>query len=67
VDGGEAIYPNNYGAANAWTPNLLTAAYNYQYAQKDPGGYTHNAKYVIQLLYDSIEALGGDVSAYTRP
>lgn len=50
-----------------WTPALLRAAYNYQYYQKDPGAFAHNAKYVLQLLYDSIEALGGDVSAFTRP
>ena len=63
-DPGEAIYPNAY---NTWTPDLLRAAYNYQYAQKDPGAFAHNAKYVMQVLYDSIEAMGGDVSAMTRP
>jgi hypothetical protein len=51
----------------AWTPNLLRAAYNYQYYQKDPGAFTHNPKYVLQLLYDSIQAVGGDVSGFTRP
>jgi hypothetical protein len=50
-----------------WTPALLRAAYNYQYAQKDPGAYSHNAKYVLQVLYDSIEHIGGDVSGMTRP
>jgi len=50
-----------------FTPRLLRAAYNYQYAQKDPGDYAHNGKYVIQFLIDSIEDLGGDVSKYTRP
>ena len=52
---------------NAWTPRLLRAAYNYQYSQKDPGAFTHNPKYVIQFLIDSIADLGGDVTAYTRP
>ncbi len=60
----EANYGNRYGT---WTPNLLEAAYNYQYALKDPGGFTHNGKYVLQLLYDSIVAVGGDVSGLTRP
>lgn len=64
VDGGEAIYPNQY---NAWTPRLLRAAYNYQYTEKDPGAYSHNSTYVMQFLYDSIEDLGGDVSGMTRP
>lgn len=50
-----------------WTPTLLQAAYNYQFAKKDPGGFTHNGAYVLQLLYDSLEAIGGDVSAMTRP
>jgi hypothetical protein len=52
---------------STWTPLLLEAAYNYQYAQKDPGAFAHNGKYVIQVLYDAIQSLGGDVSAMTRP
>jgi hypothetical protein len=49
-----------------WTPTLLRAAYNYQYSQKDPGDFAHNPDYILQVLYDSIEAVGGDVSGYTR-
>jgi hypothetical protein len=52
---------------NAWTPRLMKAAFNYQYSQKDPGAFTHNGKYVLQFLYDSLKDLGGDVTAYTRP
>jgi hypothetical protein len=55
VDEGEGRY-------SAWTPRLLQAAYNYQYAAKDPGAFAHNAKYVIQTLYDSIEDLGTQVT-----
>ncbi len=51
----------------AWTPNLVRAAYNYQYAQKDPGAFAHNPSYVIQALYDSIEAIGGDMTGLVRP
>ena len=40
-----------------WTPRLLKAAYNYQTSVKDPGAFAHNAKYIIQLLYDSIDDL----------
>ena len=36
-----------------WTPRLLRAAYNYQVANKDPGQFAHNGKYIIQLMYDS--------------
>lgn len=38
----------------AWTPRLLRAAYNYQYWNKDPGAHAHNAKYLIEVLYDGI-------------
>lgn len=52
--------PNEANSANkytAWTPRLLKAAYNYQVSIMDPGAFAHNAKYVIQLLFDSIEGL----------
>lgn len=52
---------------NAWTPRFLRAAYNFQYAQKDPGAYVHNPTYVMQALYDSIEDLGGDLTGMVRP
>lgn len=64
VDPEEANNDNRYVT---WTPNLLRAAYNYQYVQKDPGAFAHNPHYILQVLYDSIEAVGGDVSNYTRP
>ena len=52
---------------NAWTVKLVKAAYNYQFSIKEPGGFAHNPKYVMQVLYDSIKDLGGDVSKFTRP
>jgi hypothetical protein len=39
--------------------NMLTAAYNYAVATKDPAGYIHNGGYLEQLLYDSILVMGG--------
>jgi hypothetical protein len=60
----EANYGNRYVT---WTPDLLRAAYNYQYSQKDPGAYAHNAQYVMQVLYDSLADMGGDVTGMTRP
>jgi hypothetical protein len=59
--------PDETDTFNSWTPRLLKGAYNYQYATKDPGAFAHNAKYIMQVLYDSAEDLGGDVSAFTRP
>jgi predicted CXXCH cytochrome family protein len=38
----------------SWTARLLRATYNYQMASKDPGAFAHNAKYIIELLFDSI-------------
>jgi len=65
VDEGEGSYA-------AWTPRLLKAAYNYQYVQKDPGMYAHNAKYAAQILYDTLEDLGKggikvDLTGMARP
>jgi hypothetical protein len=50
-----------------WTPNLLRAAYNHTWVAKDPGAFAHNPLYIMQVLYDSISNIGGDVSALTRP
>jgi hypothetical protein len=50
----EANYGNRY---KSWTARLLKAAYNYQVSKKDPGGFAHGGKYIIQLLYDSVEDL----------
>ena len=64
ADADESKADNAY---KAWTPRLLKAAYNYQYVSKDPGAFAHNAKYILQVLYDSLEDLGADVAKLTRP
>jgi hypothetical protein len=51
----------------SWSPRLLKAAYNYHLVGQDPGGYTHNSRYLIQLMIDGIEDLGGDVNQLARP
>ena len=55
---------NNNGTADSdeesyssFTPRLLRAAYNFQVAMKDPNSFAHGGKYMIQLLYDSIQDL----------
>jgi hypothetical protein len=48
------VDPGETTQYNAWTARLLRAAYDYQYAQKDPGAFAHNAKYLIEILYDAI-------------
>ena len=60
IDEGEAAY-------NTWTPRLLRAAYNYQWVAKDPGAFAHNGMYILQVLYDSLNDIGGDVTGMTRP
>jgi len=53
------IYPNRYRDADF---PMLTAMYNYHLTRLDPGGYIHNGIYAIELLYDSIVAMGGTPS-----
>lgn len=66
ADPDEVNGDNRYAS---WTPTLLRAAYNYQYMQKDPGVYAHNPDYALQVLYDSLMAIGGPdaVATFTRP
>lgn len=65
-----AAYPYWFNEAGeryvSWTPNLLRAAYNYTWASKDPGAFAHNAPYIMQVMYDSINDIG-DASGLTRP
>jgi len=64
----EAAYANQF---NLFTPRLLKAAYNYMFTVKEPAAYIHNGKYVLQLMYDSIEDLsaisGVTTDSLTRP
>lgn len=64
AEGDETNLTNRY---TGWTPRLLKAAYNFHYAVMDSGGFAHHPKYIIQILYDSLESLGADVSNLTRP
>jgi len=54
IEEGEAAFSNRY---QSWTPRLLKAAYNFQYVEKDPGAFTHNPYYALQLMHDSIADL----------
>jgi len=64
IDDSEAVSSNGY---NVFTPRLVRACYNLQVVTKDPGGFAHGGKYLIELMYDGIEDLnsampGGAVS-----
>ena len=59
---------SNYG--NRYTDfdfDMLTAAYNYQGALMDPGGYVLNGTYIQQLLFDSTCLMGGTPRVVTVP
>jgi len=64
ADSDEVDSANSYRSFSA---RLLRAAYNYQVSVKDPNSFVHGGKYIIELLYDSIEdlnsALQGEMSA----
>ncbi len=64
----EINFGNQYGS---WTPRLLKAAYNYHLVLKDPGGFMHNASYLIQLMVDGIadlsEASPIEITELIRP
>lgn len=68
ADKDEAKFPNRF---NAWTPRLLKAAYNYQFATKEPGAFAHNPTYTLQVLYDTLNDLGAkggvDIARAKRP
>lgn len=62
ADEGEVAFPNRYGS---WSPRLVKAAYNYHLVIEDPGGYMHNARYLIQLMVDGIDNLSEVVDVET--
>ena len=57
---------NDRNVYRTWTPRLVRAAYNYHFSLQDPGNYTHNGRYVLQLLYDSLDDLGERVAVDTE-
>ncbi len=67
-NGDEVNFGNQYAS---WTPRLIQATYNYHYYYEDPGAFTHNAAYVMQLLHDASADLGEqvqvDLGSFTRP
>ncbi|UCC41591.1 MAG: hypothetical protein JSV96_09325 [Candidatus Aminicenantes bacterium] len=52
------------GSYRTFTARLIKATYNLQFSKKDPAAYAHGGKYMIELMYDSIEDLN---TALTNP
>ncbi len=76
TNGNGRIDPEEMRMANkytAYTPRLLQAVFNYTFSVRDPGGAYHNGRYVLQLLYDSLDSLavsgkaGVNMSGKARP
>jgi hypothetical protein len=59
ADEGEINFGNQYAS---WTPRLIKATYNYHLVLEDPGGFMHNAPYLIQLIYDTLDNLSNVVN-----
>ncbi len=64
VDPGEGGNSNRY---NKWDAALMKATFNFQMWKKEPGAWAHNTHYILQLLYDSTQDLGGSLTGLTRP
>lgn len=60
IDPEEMKMANKY---TAYTPRLLQAVFNYSFSVRDPGGAYHNGRYVLQLLYDSLDSLAASGKA----
>ena len=68
ADPEESNFGNQY---RSWTPRLARVAYNYHFVNEDHGIYAHNPRYVLQVLYDSLEDMSErvsvDMARFTRP
>jgi len=67
LNGNGLLDPNEATSANSarFDAKGLRAAYNLQVSSKEPHGFIHNARYIAEILSDSIQHLGGDVSRHT--
>lgn len=53
---------NRDNAYPDWTPRLVKATYNYHLFVESAGAFIHNPRYVVQLMFDTIEDLSAVVS-----
>jgi hypothetical protein len=66
--------PDEVNPENAyphWTPRLVKATYNFHLVVESAGAFTHNPRYAVQLIYDTLEDLSAvvsvDMSRMIRP
>jgi hypothetical protein len=62
ADAQELAFPNQYAS---WTPRLVRTTYTYYFVTEDGGAYTHNPRYVLQVLYDGLTDLGQAIDVET--
>jgi hypothetical protein len=43
------------------------ATFNYNLTVKEPGAWAHNPRYTVQILYDGIQDLAGNLTGLVRP
>jgi len=55
--------PEDTGRYASFTIRTTTATFNYQFAKKEPNSFAHGGKYMIQLLYDTLEDLNAALGA----
>jgi hypothetical protein len=61
LDANEIGSSNRYSGSAAW----LKATYNLRVSRLALHGFIHNARYVAQLLVDSMQSVGVDIAKYT--
>jgi hypothetical protein len=66
-DGALSLAELSSSNTNRFDSKSYRAAFNYRYWVNEPGAWAHNPRYILQVLYDSIVDLGGDVTGLTRP
>jgi hypothetical protein len=55
--------PEDTGRYSSFTIRTTKATFNYQFAKKEPASFAHGGKYMIQLLYDTMEDLNAGLGA----
>jgi hypothetical protein len=67
TNGNGILDPSETTSANGarFDARGLRAAFNLHTMVKEPHAFIHNARYAAQILVDSIQHVGGDISAYT--
>jgi hypothetical protein len=61
------VWDSNEATAPKFDTKAFRATFNYNFSIKEPGCWAHNPKYTLQILYDAIQDLGGNLTGLVRP